>query len=278
MAPGRALWIIAIVLCVAMGASAQSSGRVTPNAPAPLPAADTPADVAGRDIAAGIQNEQQAQEQTPEQQAAKPNRPDRPLPATANNKEDQLVGGGTSARSSPIAPPQGKAGSEPHARTDYTQWWRLIAAMAVVLALIGAMRWVLRRASPGRGTARASKVVEVLSRTPVSAKHNVMLIRVGQRVLVVGAGAESMNTLAEIEDPQQVSELLGAVEQGKAGSLSSTFAKALGSWRGQLTDADMPTQEDLLNQPTTPAGGAAERIRSLAERVRGLGMSFRRRG
>jgi flagellar biosynthetic protein FliO len=180
--------------------------------------------------------------------------------------------------------------TSPRAPDNTSLWWRTLGALTLVIGLILGMRWVLRRTSRMRSSSGSSQVIEVLSRTSISPRQSLLLVRVGQRMLVVGAG-ETLTTLAEIDDPTQVAELLGSVEQARASSLTNTFARALGQWRsssvdfaGQLSEvaADQPAdgaagQTLDAADPRTPAAGAADRLRNMAQKVRDVGDSSRRR-
>ena len=84
-----------------------------------------------------------------------------------------------------------------------------ITALGVVIGLIFLLRAVANRVrQPAMGTSN-NAVVEVLSRVAVGQRHHVLLMRLGQRVLVVGETAGGMQTLATVDDAQ--------VERGTAG-------------------------------------------------------------
>jgi flagellar protein FliO/FliZ len=164
-------------------------------------------------------------------------------------------------------------------------WWRTLGALVLVVALIFGLRWVLRRTSRLRSAGGGGQVIEVLSRTSISPRQSLLLVRVGQSLLVVGAG-ETLTTLAQIDDPTQVAELLGSIEQARANSLTNTFARALGQWRTSSVDfaaqsmdseAAAQTPDDATGAPRTAAGGAAERLRGMAEKVREVGKNLRGR-
>ncbi len=78
-----------------------------------------------------------------------------------------------------------------------------LAQTLVALALVCALAWWLlrwggRRALGGFGEGR----VEVLERAPLDARRAVFLVRVGKRVLVVGASDQSLTLLAELRDDE----------------------------------------------------------------------------
>ena len=72
-----------------------------------------------------------------------------------------------------------------------------MACLALVLAVCGGIAVAARRLGPRA----AAGAVEVVGRVSLSPKHSVYLLRVGRRVLVVGAGPQGPPALiAELED------------------------------------------------------------------------------
>lgn len=148
-------------------------------------------------------------------------------------------------------------------------WLESLGALAAVLGLILGLRWLLKRYGGRGGVGGSARVMEVLARTPVTARQQMVLVRVGKRLLVVGAGAEGLSSLASIEDPQEISDLLGAVEQAKAHSLTNSFTQVLRGRRDEMTIRDEPGVEPVAEQDgRSPVGGAVSQVRSLLARVR----------
>jgi flagellar biosynthetic protein FliO len=75
----------------------------------------------------------------------------------------------------------------------------LITLVAVCALAWWALRWGARR---GLGGALGGGRVEVLDRTPLDARSTLFVVRIGKRVLVLGAGPQSVNTLAELRDDE----------------------------------------------------------------------------
>jgi flagellar biogenesis protein FliO len=72
-----------------------------------------------------------------------------------------------------------------------------MACLALVLVACGGVAVLVRRMAP-RATAGA---VQVVGRVGLSPKHSVYLLRVGRRVLVLGAGPQGPPALiAELDD------------------------------------------------------------------------------
>jgi flagellar biogenesis protein FliO len=122
-------------------------------------------------------------------------------------------------------------------------WGRTIVALAVVLLIILGLRLVLKKfARPVAGPRGGA--VEVLSRTSLQPRHHLLLVRLGRRLLLVGAGPAGFSTLAEVNDPEEVAELSEAAMGDDAKSLARRLA-TLRQKAGQTTrPADDPAKED----------------------------------
>ena len=89
-----------------------------------------------------------------------------------------------------------------------TSWSKMLLPLALTGLLLGAGVLVLKRVFPSRTGGKPSALMEVLARTPVGPKQSVVLLRVAGRVIVVGVSPESMATLTEIRDEQEVEKIL----------------------------------------------------------------------
>lgn len=103
-------------------------------------------------------------------------------------------------------------------------WYRHpLAALIVVFGAIAAIAWVFRKYVPASRMIPMS-AVRVVGRAPISAKHSIALLHVGQRLLLVGMTSDRVSTLSEITDPQEVSLLLGSTADA---AVESAFGKQL---------------------------------------------------
>ncbi len=143
-----------------------------------------------------------------------------------------------------------------------------ITALGIVIGLALGVRYVYARLG-GKVASHASPVVEVLSRTTVAPRSHVMLLRVGGRVLVVSDSSAGMRTLASLQDPEEVADILGAVSAAKPTSISKGFGQLLHRFTN-----DHETQDSGLDAVTdgreTP-GMARDSVAGLLSRVRNLG-------
>ena len=71
--------------------------------------------------------------------------------------------------------------------------------------------------------AGATTAVQLLSRTVLSPKQHVMLLRVGRRLVVIGDSGGQMSALSEITDPDEVAALVGQIRDEKLTAAGPTF-------------------------------------------------------
>lgn len=148
-------------------------------------------------------------------------------------------------RLSKDASPAGKAATRPEATSPadmMKSMWRTGGALAGVLAIAVALAWATRRFARARGTLAAalgpggaspSGVLEVLGRYPLSRGITLVLLKIDARVLLVSqsmsrSGA-SMQTLCEIDEPDQVASILLRASRNERSSIADRFQSLLSS-------------------------------------------------
>lgn len=146
-------------------------------------------------------------------------------------------------------------------------WWSmtfdLVLKLGLVIGLIYLTMWALRtyvlgpqarrriaKGMPGR--------IDVLDTTVLAPNRTLYLVEVADRVLVLGATGTSLNTLAEIREPE-------AIDLLKKGSEGETAADALPTFAAQLK-----TLTDHLPSAATvsPLGDKIGALRTLAAGLR----------
>jgi flagellar biogenesis protein FliO len=174
-----------------------------------------------------------------------------------------LVGGSASATSS-----------------DAFDLKRLGMALAMVLAAIYVAHQVWKRLGMPGSVNRSAGALQVVSRLTLAPKQQLLLVRVGRRVVLVGNSGTQMNALCEIGDPEEAAGLLGQAATEREGSVSSTFHEVLGGEEQRFDeetnvdvpvgDADHEAEEEGKELATT-----REELSGLVEKVRGLSRHFR---
>lgn len=86
-------------------------------------------------------------------------------------------------------------------------WYRTgLGALTIVLVIVGLVTWTAKRWVPGARTSETD-LLGVVARASLSPKHNVALVRVGHRFVLVGISGDKVNGLCEISDPDEVAYL-----------------------------------------------------------------------
>ena len=143
------------------------------------------------------------------------------------------------------------------------------AALGVVIGLIFATRWVYTKMG-GQVVARSSPAVEVLSRTTVAPKSHVLLLRVGQRVLVVGDSGTGLRTLANLDEPEEVASVLQSVTSQQPTSVSKSFNGLVARFNGEyeakarLAEEGGDDSEIALDRTRDALSGLKSRLRALS--------------
>ncbi len=108
--------------------------------------------------------------------------------------------------------------------SDIVGWLRTLGALAVVAGLIFAARWFLRRWGASGPVGQAGPM-EVLARASVAPRQQLLLVRLGKRLVLIGAGGGTMCMLAEVSDQAEVDELMQSVKAAKGASFAGLLMR-----------------------------------------------------
>jgi flagellar biogenesis protein FliO len=186
-------------------------------------------------------------------------------PASQDPNESLALGGGATSGHAPAG--AGKSTSS---------WmFTTLAALGVVIGLILLLRAGFAKVT-GRTTAAVNNpVIEVLSRTSIAPKNHVLLLRLGRRILVVGDSPGGMNTLANIEEPEEVASLLQSISVAKSGSVTAEFSHLMQGFDGKYENEQGAMElggdsaEAELDRARDTVSGLTARLRAMASREGG---------
>jgi len=139
-------------------------------------------------------------------------------------------------------------------------WIKTALALALVVALIFLVRYALRRVGAAARTGGGGDVIEVLARTSVSPKQQLLLVRLADRLVLVGSGPAGMASLSEIREPQEVRDVLKALETSRGGALAQLFRRRSRPADGGSRDALDPARAQQV--PGQTARDVTEKTRS----------------
>lgn len=145
---------------------------------------------------------------------------------------------------------------------------RIIGSLALVAGLIVGLGFAYRKLFTGQN--KGGGAVTVISRQMLTPKHQVFVLRVGQRLLVVGDSGQGMQPLAEVTDPAEMSEIIG--EATSVSLRADAFAATLEEVDSQYA-ADGDEEDEVAQRNEPPAGDlgmARTEVQSLLAKVRQL--------
>lgn len=127
-------------------------------------------------------------------------------------------------------------------------------ALVLVIGLILMIRLAIGRFNGRMGPAarRSNPAIEVLSRIAIAPRNHLLLVRIGQRLLVLGDSPNGLSSLANLDNPEEVAAILLQVASAKSHSATAQFQQMLSKMSGQY-QADRPD-----NDPTDTGGDDRE--------------------
>ena len=148
---------------------------------------------------------------------------------------------------------------------------RAAIALALVLALIVVVSVLFRRFNPAARTLGRGGCMQVLLRTSISAKQSLCLVKVSNRLLLLGLSPNHIAALDTIDDPDDVAQIIGMVESRKPNSIAGTFRSTI--------DNEIETYDSIApaGQETDDTSGrdgqyahAQGELTTLLDKVKGL--------
>jgi len=145
--------------------------------------------------------------------------------------------------------------------------WRLkdLLPLAVVLAVIAAAAMLVRRYLPSRGLLIGTGGLRVVARVPLSPRQNVVLVRMGRQLVLLGQSPEQITLLTTVTDPEQVALLLGELEGARRDAGTGGFGRVM-----EAEASAYPGGEEGGPEPDDPAARAHGQLTTLLQKVRRL--------
>src|SRR5262245_29700874 len=140
--------------------------------------------------------------------------------------------------------------ARPAAPSPTTALGTVVGSLAAVLGLFLVVVWCSRRFAPAGAAVLPKEAVELLGRAPLTARQQMQLVRIGNKLLLVAISQAGVETLTEISDQTEVEHLTGLCKRGQSGSASAAFRQAL----TQL--AAEPAPRGFVGTSRSPSRGA----------------------
>jgi len=95
-----------------------------------------------------------------------------------------------------------------------------LLALGAVIGLIFITRILIRRFGPSQGSIQGHQPLTVLARTNLGARRQLLIVRFGARVLLIGSGPDGLRGLCEVTDQEEVDEILKVISGSEKGPAS----------------------------------------------------------
>jgi flagellar biogenesis protein FliO len=150
-------------------------------------------------------------------------------------------------------------GNVPREVTTGRSLWTTVGGLALIVVVVLGLGPLGKKLARGRGEVLPEDVVQVLGNRRLDATSTLHVVRIGQRVLAIGASAAGLRTLAEIDDPSEVQQLMVRTAGGRsraAEPFRSHFASEPGSREAPAADPQ--------SLPTPAPAAASTKLRGRA--------------
>ncbi len=101
------------------------------------------------------------------------------------------------------------------------------SSLLIVIGLFLGTAWCYRRTLNTSMGSLPKQVVQVLGRTALAPRQQLMVVRFGSKLVLVSLVQGEARTLSEITDPLEVDQLAGMCESSQPGSISNSFRNIL---------------------------------------------------
>jgi flagellar biogenesis protein FliO len=144
---------------------------------------------------------------------------------------------------------EGKELSDNKIKKPSSSWSSTVSmfvSLFIVIGLFLLVARVFRGFSPTQQKFLPKEVVQVIGRSPLAPRQQMYVIRFGGKLLLVSQQLGQTTTLSEIENPDEVTHLLGLCEQQSSTSISNSFRDVL----------QQITLGSTKKEPKTPVRGS----------------------
>ncbi|MCA9126979.1 MAG: flagellar biosynthetic protein FliO [Planctomycetales bacterium] len=128
----------------------------------------------------------------------------------------------------PSSPADRVANGQGSARSTLQMLVSIGSSLLIVLGLFLGFAWFYRKSlSASLGSGLPREVVDVVGRTHIAARQQLLLVRFGSKLVLVSLVQGDARAISEIQDPVEVDRLAGLCESIKPGSVSQSFRSIL---------------------------------------------------
>jgi flagellar biogenesis protein FliO len=101
--------------------------------------------------------------------------------------------------------------------------YTVACALTIVIGLFLVCAWLLRRGTSSSTATLPADVVSVLGRVSLAARQSALLLRVGNKLVLVSLSPGGAETITEVTEPAEVDRLAGLCQQSNPHSTTKAF-------------------------------------------------------
>jgi len=166
--------------------------------------------------------------------------------------------------STPLALPEETPNPSPGI---FSTFIRLLFALSLTIGLIFATVWCLKIVWEKRGWSNQideGKPIKVLASTFLAPRKIIHLVEIGKRVLVIGTGADEVNCLDVITQPEEIETLRQATQQG----FPKVFSRIL--QKHEVVEQEAETKK-ILEESRQVVDGYVEKLKKISRKKKTSG-------
>jgi len=158
------------------------------------------------------------------------------------------------------------------ASNSSSSWmWQTFGALAIVIALIFFLRFMLQRLGGQASTAaHVAPLVEVLARSSIAPKTQLMFLKINQRVVVVAQSQAGLQTVTTFDNPEDTAWVLRQVESARPMSISQGFKQLMhrfdNDYAAQSAEEGADDSEQYVDRTRNEMSSLLSRIRNLSQK------------
>jgi flagellar biosynthetic protein FliO len=158
---------------------------------------------------------------------------------------------------------------------------KVVGALALVIGLIFLLRYLARRFLSLPGSGGAGSVMSIIARTQLGPRQQLVLIKVGKRLVMASQTPTQMTPLSEISDPDEIEHILATVAPNRADSISRRFDAVIGKEEKKFTEEPgeqvlLPGDREESDDPDDPAlSSTRQELTGLKHKIKDLARQFK---
>jgi len=147
-----------------------------------------------------------------------------------------------------ITPPettQNSETSQPGSSLSGRSMGTTIAALGAILLLFFGLVQVWRKFAPGASQSLPDAAWQVLGTAPIDQKHQLTIVRIGSRLLVLGQSDQGLQTLSEITHGEEVAQLMMMCQTQSESADQASFGDLLNKFRSRNDTRPISSTEEV---------------------------------